>query len=711
MAEGFGNISQPGKTAAQQALGRGGQLIQIISVPKQLSNVAKAIRLAGEITHFGKAGVIRITTTEGEVEAKVKGNKPLQQGQKVEVEIPPGRPPRQATLRQPTSPVPEQQTGRGTLNTPAPTVPRDNFVRPETNFLRPEGHTPPVRGQSIPPEIRQQLAQQVTANNITAQPQPRPLTTEAVVRLLSVPPVQAQAIATEFAQTLTVQPAALARVPFTANLIVQNVQGEQTSTLLQIKSPPAPQTPLIQTTQNTPQPVLNNNFFQTPIITQTQIIPPPQTPPTSPLQIITPQITNAPQVIPATQLLPAASAQTILQTPPVTAQQLTQPIQTTLTPTPVTFDPANPVRIPTSTIERIDIQVVRITPPSVLITTPSPAITPATTPVTPTISATTPPITQIQTPIISSTPQAAQIIPATTQFTQPLVSANTAATVTAKVTGFTAQGLPLVTVPWPGRSIPQSFVMQFNSNNLQLGSQIQIIPKTPVMLPVARAINPLLQGFQWPALDQLYSTLAQISPQAAASMTRTLPTPTSAAQIGPAAMMFIAAVKSGDIGGWLGERKIDLIQRANRDNILSRLVQDTSSQTTRTAEPASSGEWRAVPLPMFWEGEIQKITLYTRREDNGQQQDQDENGQTRFIFDLSLSRMGDVQLDGLLRDKRLDLVVRTQNAFSQPMQQTMRQAYTNALDHTELHGDLNFQGNTNNWIHVLEKEEQLGVEV
>ena len=113
---------------------------------------------------------------------------------------------------------------------------------------------------------------------------------------------------------------------------------------------------------------------------------------------------------------------------------------------------------------------------------------------------------------------------------------------------------------------------------------------------------------------------------------------------------------------------------------------------------------------MFWEGEIQRITLYTRHENQNQQDDQQDNknGQTRFVFDLSLTRMGKVQLDGFLKDQRLDLVIRTQNAFSQPMQQTMRQAYSGALDQTSLSGDLNFQGSTENWVHVLENEKQFG---
>lgn len=716
----FGSISLPGKAAAQKALGRGGQLIQILSVPKQLSNVAKTLRLAGEITHLGRGGVIRINTPDGEIEAQVKNPRQLQTGQKLDVEIPAGRPPRQATIRSPAN-APEGNAQASQRNAPTPqtpssqniTAPRDNFVRPETNFLRPEvsgpatpsnnANTTPSRTQPIPPQVQQNISQDALARAANIQQPARPLTVESLVRLLAVPPAQAQTIATETIQNLQIQPATLARVPFAANLIAQNVQAQQSQALLQTQTPVTPQsiqtnlaqqiTQLTQPAPSNPQPVLTTNLNQitTP---QPQITLQPLAQNTSqPVQAVTPQAISTPQIIPNTQLLPATSAQAILQTP--TAQ--IAPPSTPVTPAPqnavllpVALDPTAPINAITSQIQRIDIQVTRILPPEITLTPP-----------------------QTQQTGTSPAPQnqaAIQTIPAATKFTPPLTGINHATTVTAQVTGFTSQGLPLVTVQWPGRAMPQSFVMQFNSNNLQLGTQLQITPKAQVLAPIARQSNPLLQGFQWPALEELYNALLQTNPNSAASMARTLPTPASPAQIGPAAMMFIAAVRSGDLNGWLGDRKMDLVQRAGKTDILSRLTQD-SGQTVRTTEPASSGDWRAVPLPMFWEGEIQKVTLYTRYEDPQQQQDENEDGQTRFIFDLTLSRMGDVQIDGLLKDKRLDLVVRTQNAFSQPMQQTMRQAYTGALDSTDLTGDLNFQGSTKNWVHVLEKEEQLGVNV
>ena len=48
--------------------------------------------------------------------------------------------------------------------------------------------------------------------------------------------------------------------------------------------------------------------------------------------------------------------------------------------------------------------------------------------------------------------------------------------------------------------------------------------------------------------------------------------------------------------------------------------------------------------------------------------------------------------------------------MSQPMQKTMRQAYLSALTHTNMSGDVNFQGSMKDWVHVLQNKEELGVE-
>ncbi len=725
-----GQITPPIKPPSRGGGGRGALVVQIVKLPQALENNARPVRLEGEITQVNKNNeTARIQTEKGAIEVKIRGRQAPVEGQRIIVDVPAGRPPRQATIQQnnaeraprsspSNNPVPTPTTSQNVTNSPTAHTPPARPAGSQNVSQYPQSLTP-ERGQQspatnyqpattpqrasappLPPEIQAALTRNVSVANVSASPQAQPLTPESLVRLIPVQPAQAQAIAIEFNQGITSQPAALTRVPFTANLISQSTLQTLPQNLLQFpQSSSAPVTlqaaqNFIPQVQNTPQPIINNGFFaQTPAPQSITLLPPLQGQSAAGLTPLPPL--SAAQIIPSGQTVPLEAGQTLLNQ---TIQNLsssapqpfgTQPISfagpnnSNIAATlPILFDPANAASFITPRTTPIDAQVIQINPPNAVLTPPQ---------------------------------NTTQPLPAATVFTPSIISNNPATNITAQVTGFTAQGLPLVTTQWPGSSLPQSFILQHNSSNLSIGSQLQVTlkaPPTPQLLPAQSVSNPLLRGFQWPAIDDLYNGLLQISPQAATSLTRSLPTPGNALQIAPAAMMFIAAVKSGDIGQWLGQNKIDLLQRAGRDNLLSRLTQSETAATRAPAgETSASSDWRAVPLPMFWEGEIHKITLYTRNENENQQQQDNQNGQTRFIFDLSLSRMGDVQLDGLLRDQRLDLVIRTHHAFSEPMQQTMRQAYTSALDHTDLRGDLNFQGSTKNWVHVLEKNEQLGVNV
>jgi hypothetical protein len=75
----------------------------------------------------------------------------------------------------------------------------------------------------------------------------------------------------------------------------------------------------------------------------------------------------------------------------------------------------------------------------------------------------------------------------------------------------------------------------------------------------------------------------------------------------------------------------------------------------------------------------------------------------RFIFDLGLSRMGSVQIDGFLKDQRLDIVLRTITEFHQDNRQMLRYLYQQALRECGLSGQLEFQNDPHKWFNVGQK--------
>ncbi|MEM9469545.1 MAG: hypothetical protein AAF988_05225 [Pseudomonadota bacterium] len=677
---GFGQIPSSGVTPPQNT-GRAerAEPVRIINLPDALQNNARTLRVEGTVTQSNNNGTVRIQTERGAIDVQFPNqntrseNTQPKQGQRLELTIPAGKPPRQATIDQSNVPPDNRSTQQ--------TAQQSQISTRNERVLQQGAQTTNSQGQAQAQNTQATASTRVNSTTLpnTALPQstqnaqstspappqqsfpPAPLNQGAAIRLVAIPPGQAIQIATQSLNALTPVQNLVSQVSFAANITAQNAINQINQAAL---------------TAGTNNGILNS----TTILANA---------PSLNLAISNPS-QNITSLTIMTQPTGTANTYAFSSQPIVTTSQLTA------LPNPqnvlVNFQP-NAALIPTSNtttsaISKIDIQVLNIQNNNVVLSSPT-----------------------------SANASQQPSIPALTSLPAPLTSNTSAINLTAQVTGFTPQGQPLITLQLPGTPLPQSFILQYTPNNLVVGSQLQIaiqnVSAAPLSAPLIQtqnlALALLLGNFQWAAFDEAVQALIQQSPAAANSLLRSLPTAANPAQLGAVGAAAMAAIRSGDLAAWLGDRKVDAIQRLTRGtNTLSRLTQDSAAPR---AEAASNTDWRAVPLPMFWEGEIHKITLFMRQENQQQDQQNEGNGSTRFIFDLSLSRMGEVQLDGYLKDKRLDLVIRTQNGFSQPMQQTMRSAYSSALSQAAMTGDLTFQGHTNNWVHVIKDEENFRTHV
>lgn len=665
-----------------------GQIVQIVSLPDALQKVARATRVEGEVVGQNNDGTTRIRTSEGDIDVNIRGRQ-LQTGAKVELDIPAGNPPRQATVRPapapPPVPAPPPSTTLPPTTQPAPTVPL-----PETPVTRP----PPVTGQPQTPAP------------LPGTPQtPAPVTTH---------PLPATPVATQPANP----------VP-TLSLVLPG----QTPTP-DLAGATKPQLPLPTSYQPpaqgsaSPQGIALPSLTEGQIVRLTPILPSPVTSATEPqiapdsviaskLSLFTLQavlITKS-----TTDALQKSLIQTIKPLPGAISQQIL-----TQTNVPVITAPGRSLT-PTTIIPKNDFGIAQLLQGILGGTTETPdGIIPATN-TTPRLLQLDVKIIDIKLPNVQLTPQTgAVILPATpikadvdTSFIKPQNAAGflgdaRPAILTAIVTGFTPQNLPIVTIQWPNGSLSQNFTLQFAAGNLQTGSQITLIPQIPAagatLPPLPTLRNPLQAATPWPVLDDMYQTLMQVSPQSAQGMVRILPSPSNGSNMGAAALLFIASIRAGDLGNWLGEKRIGALGKAIKGDFLSHLTGDTAAATRAT--PDTSADWRTYPLPLLWQNEISKVMFHLKH-DGGDVEQEDKEGSTRFVMDLSLTRMGDVQLDGMLRDKRLDLIVRTQIPISGSMQLAMKNAYTDALEGTEMHGDLVFQGDMKQWMHVVKRDDHL----
>jgi len=312
-----------------------------------------------------------------------------------------------------------------------------------------------------------------------------------------------------------------------------------------------------------------------------------------------------------------------------------------------------------------------------------------------------------------------------TQQGQPVFSADLAGqTISATAFGQGQSGAPLFALDYALtdaaraslQSLPQGLQVELSlarpaaNGALQTATTLQASLAAPSTLP---PITSFLTAELWPAANTLYQNIAQVSAQAANAFAAMTPSPANAAQFGPAVMFFVAAMRSGDVSGWLGNKAIDALQKSGKGQSLSKFMSDGASMSRLAAEPAAN-DWRAMSIPLMYGERVEKVALYYKSQDGSADDESDESkgGFNRFIFNLKPNNMGKVQLDGLYRGGigkgRLDLALRTEAPFTQAMKMEMRRIYVDALEGAGVSGELSFQNNPESWVTITPEKKNFG---
>lgn len=284
---------------------------------------------------------------------------------------------------------------------------------------------------------------------------------------------------------------------------------------------------------------------------------------------------------------------------------------------------------------------------------------------------------------------------------------NSAGGQVAQIIGQTRDSLPVFQVFSGGDSgfsftpMEGLFTPNVSIGSLPTGTIVPLQPlPADTLTGLSATISPLpasipapIQPGQWPGFTQLHQTLFGSQTQSAHANAALTPNPATPAQLGPAAMFFISAVQGGDIGAWLGNLAQNALKQGGKSNVVEMLSQDLRGAQTAERGAQTPSEWRTHIFPLLWDGEIQKVALWSRPERDPDAENDEMDGDkkaTRFVLDLDLLKMGSVQIDGLVRPQKLDIVLRSEAMFSPSMRQTMRRGYIKALEETSYSGELHF---------------------
>ena len=216
--------------------------------------------------------------------------------------------------------------------------------------------------------------------------------------------------------------------------------------------------------------------------------------------------------------------------------------------------------------------------------------------------------------------------------------------------------------------------------------------------PLHMTAAPLLEG-EWFTFEDALSALRDAAPGAHQHLLQAA-LPRADAQLATNVLFFLSALRGGDIKNWLGDGPMRILDRM-RPDLANRLRTDMT-QMTRTVDDPLSGDWRLHGVPFLHGEQLDRVLLMIRDRDAEDGDDDEGRGGTRFVVDLNLSKLGHLQIDGLVgeNDKRLDLILRTDEPLPAHMREDIRRLFHDAMDLTGLDGSVGFKAAPGDFVNI-----------
>jgi len=229
---------------------------------------------------------------------------------------------------------------------------------------------------------------------------------------------------------------------------------------------------------------------------------------------------------------------------------------------------------------------------------------------------------------------------------------------------------------------------------LPTGSAIQL--KVAAVAPPAVRAAPLGAANATPPAAAARSTLIEETSSALAAASANFGSAIQTAlafepgtNLAAALFGFLAGVQSGRPPARMLDPPLrKALLEAGRGDLAGRL--DTAAQTIGTvrSEPARDG-WTVTVLPFLGSLSSEPMRLYRKAI-----QDRDAEGKLRtsqrFVLELELQRLGPLQFDGMVRERRFDLVLRSTTPLAPDLQEELKQIFRDGMMISGWAGELGF---------------------
>lgn len=204
----------------------------------------------------------------------------------------------------------------------------------------------------------------------------------------------------------------------------------------------------------------------------------------------------------------------------------------------------------------------------------------------------------------------------------------------------------------------------------------------------------------WPAMEESVAALASAGTLVAGTDSLAAKSAQGGGKLTNSLLFFLAAAGRGGPTAWLGQGAERALAAAS-PALLKSLQTDIRRMASLPGE--TIGEWRPIVLPFDTRpGEVPLAALLVQAhgdidpdEENGPDRDdgEDDDKSQRFILQVQFSVLGDIQLDGNIRETQFDMTVRSAGQFSGDLKQDLEQLFSSALSANGFTGGLNFEEN------------------
>lgn len=267
------------------------------------------------------------------------------------------------------------------------------------------------------------------------------------------------------------------------------------------------------------------------------------------------------------------------------------------------------------------------------------------------------------------------------------------------VAGTTPQGKPILAV--------RDGMLALNTDaKLPPGARLTLQLADPAAIAAERPAAPggalpdYLQGRDWSALKSVLAALRDIDPALVQHfLAAAMPQPNR--KLGATLTFLISAMRGGDARGWLGGEATQALRERGKESLLLEAEREIRNTEKQTAEKLPD-DWQGVTLPMYDQSGVNPMHIFIHPFPEPEKEDEKAETAkgTRFLLDVELSRLGPLQLDGMVKPPQFDLILRSKTPLDAELRAELRSIFADCLGAVGYAGGVTFQSDLRAWVRL-----------